>query len=76
MLAATVGRLVASGITQIEKPVCRRALEVTEEYPHLRGVKRVVSEDRLKLILVLRLALVLPTPIGLYSYIYGVTGVS
>ena len=41
----------------------------------LRGIERVVAKDGLKAILTLRLAPVLPIPIGLYNYVYGVTNV-
>lgn len=35
----------------------------------------MVAKDGLKAILTLRLAPVLPIPIGLYNYVYGVTNV-
>lgn len=73
--AATVGSSVAFGLAKLDTPVRKKALEVVEEYPSLRGIEKVVAEDGLKAILVLRLAPVLPIPIGLYNYVYGVTNV-
>eukprot|EP00804_Cyclotella_cryptica_P002521 CCRYP_018445-RA/>CCRYP_018445-RA protein AED:0.36 eAED:0.36 QI:93/0.33/0.25/1/1/1/4/0/578 len=73
--AATVGSSVAFGMAKVESPVRKKALEVVEEYPSLRGIEKVVAKDGLKAILTLRLAPVLPIPIGLYNYVYGVTNV-
>ena len=39
------------------------------------GVEKVVARDGLKAVLTLRLAPILPIPIGLYNYVYGVTNV-
>ncbi len=74
-LAATVGSSVAFGLAKLPTPVREKALEVVDEYPSLRGIERVVAKDGLKAILTLRLAPVLPIPIGLYNYVYGVTNV-
>jgi hypothetical protein len=41
----------------------------------LNCILQVVAKDGLKAILTLRLAPVLPIPIGLYNYVYGVTNV-
>ncbi|KAL7520999.1 hypothetical protein ACHAWX_005689 [Stephanocyclus meneghinianus] len=73
--AATVGSSVAFGMAKVESPVRKKALEVVEEYPSLRGIEKVVAKDGLKAILTLRLAPILPIPIGLYNYVYGVTNV-
>ena len=73
--AATVGSSVAFGMAKLDTPVRKKALEVVEEYPSLRGIEKVVAKDGLKAILTLRLAPVLPIPIGLYNYVYGVTNV-
>lgn len=73
--AATIGSFVAFTLAKLDSPVRKKALEVLDEYPSLRGIEKVVSRDGLKAILTLRLAPVLPIPIGLYNYIYGVTDV-
>jgi len=73
--AATVGSSVAFGMAQLDTPVRKKALEVVEEYPSLRGIEKVVAKDGLKAILTLRLAPVLPIPLGIYNYVYGVTNV-
>eukprot|EP00985_Skeletonema_marinoi_P026769 scaffold21052_cov101-Skeletonema_marinoi.AAC.3 len=72
--SATVGSSVAFGMAKLDTPVRTKALEVVEEYPSLRGIEKVVAKDGLKAILTLRLAPVLPIPIGLYNYV-GVTNV-
>lgn len=72
---ATVGSSVAFGLAKLDTPVRKKALEIVEENPSLKGIERVVAEDGLKAILTLRLAPVLPIPIGLYNYVYGVTNV-
>ena len=73
--AATVGSSVAFALAKLDTPVRRKALDLLEEYPSLRGIERVVAEDGLKAILTLRLAPILPIPIGMYNYLYGVTKV-
>jgi len=73
--AATVGSSAAFGLAKIDTPVRKKALDLVEEYPSLRGIEKVVAKDGLKAILTLRLAPVLPIPIGLYNYVYGVTNV-
>ena len=72
---ATVGSSVAFALAKLDTPVRKKALEVVEQYPSLRGIEKVVARDGLKAILTLRLAPVLPIPIGLYNYVYGVTNV-
>jgi uncharacterized membrane protein YdjX (TVP38/TMEM64 family) len=74
--AATIGSCVAFSLAKLDTPVRKKALEILEEYPSLRGIEKVVARDGLKAILTLRLAPVLPIPIGMYNYIYGVTAVS
>jgi len=74
-LGATVGSSAAFFLAKIDSPVRKKALELLDEYPSLRGIERVVADDGLKAILTLRLAPVLPIPIGFYNYIYGVTSV-
>lgn len=73
--AATFGSSVAFFLAKLETPVRKKALELLEDYPSLRGIEKVVARDGLKAILTLRLAPVLPIPIGLYNYVYGVTNV-
>mmetsp|Transcript_266 Transcript_266/g.422 ORF Transcript_266/g.422 Transcript_266/m.422 type:complete len:568 (-) Transcript_266:41-1744(-) len=73
--AATVGSSVAFALAKADTPVRKKALDVVEEYPSLRGIEKVVARDGLKAILTLRLAPVLPIPIGMYNYVYGVTNV-
>lgn len=73
--AATIGSCVAFSLAKLDTPVRKKALEVLDEYPSLRGIEKVVARDGLKAILTLRLAPVLPIPIGMYNYIYGVTQV-
>jgi uncharacterized membrane protein YdjX (TVP38/TMEM64 family) len=73
--AATIGSSVAYLLAKVDSPIRKKALELLEEYPSLRGIERVVAEDGLKAVLTLRLAPVLPIPIGLYNYVYGVTNV-
>lgn len=73
--AATVGSSVAFGLAKVESPARKKALELLDEYPSLRGIEKVVAKDGIKAILTLRLAPILPIPIGLYNYVYGVTNV-
>lgn len=72
---ATVGSSVAFTLAKLDTPIRTKALEVVEENPALKGIERVVADEGLKAILTLRLAPVLPIPIGLYNYVYGVTNV-
>lgn len=73
--AATIGSSVAYYLAKVDSPFRNKALDLLEEYPSLRGIEKVVSEDGLKAVLTLRLAPILPIPIGLYNYVYGVTNV-
>jgi uncharacterized membrane protein YdjX (TVP38/TMEM64 family) len=72
---ATVGSSVAFAMAKLDTPVRKKALEIVDENPSLRGIEKVVAKDGLKAILTLRLAPVLPIPIGVYNYVYGVTNV-
>jgi len=74
-LCATVGSAVCFGLAKIDTPVRKKALNLVEENPSLRGIDRVVAEDGFKAILTLRLAPILPIPLGMYNYLYGVTNV-
>ena len=73
--SATLGSCVAYGIAQLDTPVRKQALQLMEDYPSLRGIEKVVARDGLKAVLTLRLAPLLPIPIGLYNYVYGVTNI-
>jgi len=73
--AATMGSSVAYFLAKVDSPFRNKALDLLEEYPSLRGIEKVVAEDGLKAVLTLRLAPLLPIPIGFYNYIYGVTNV-
>jgi uncharacterized membrane protein YdjX (TVP38/TMEM64 family) len=73
--SATVGSSAAFGLAKLDTPVRKKALEILEEQPALRGIERVVAQDGLKAILTLRLAPILPVPLGFYNYIYGVSNV-
>lgn len=74
--AATIGSTVAFSMARLDTPVRGKALELLEEYPSLRGIEKVVARDGLKAILTLRLAPVLPIPVSMYNYVYGVTNVA
>ena len=39
--AATVGSSVAFGMAKVDSPIRKKALEVVEEYPSLRGIEKV-----------------------------------
>jgi uncharacterized membrane protein YdjX (TVP38/TMEM64 family) len=73
--AATVGSSVCFVLAKLDTPVRQKAIEALEQNPSLRGIEKVVARDGFKAILVLRLAPILPVPLGLYNYIYAVTGV-
>jgi len=72
---ATVGSSVAFAAAKLDTPVRKKALEMVEDNPSLRGIEKVVAEDGLKAILTLRLAPIIPIPVGMYNYVYGVTNV-
>lgn len=58
-----------------DTPVRKKAIEIVEENPSLRGLERVVADEGLKAVLTFRLAPVLPIPLGMYNYVYGITNV-
>jgi len=72
---AAVGSSIAFSLAKLDTPVRKKALEIVDEYPSLRGIERVVAQDGFKAILTLRLAPILPIPLGMYNYVYGVTNV-
>ena len=72
---ATVGSSVAFALAKLDTPVRTKALQIVDDNPSLRGIEKVVAQDGLKAILTLRLAPILPIPIGFYNYVYGVTNV-
>ncbi|KAG7348917.1 SNARE associated golgi protein [Nitzschia inconspicua] len=72
---ATVGSSVAFALAKADTPVRKKALEIVQENPSLRGIEKVVAEDGLKAVLTLRLAPVLPIPLGMYNYVYGISNV-
>jgi uncharacterized membrane protein YdjX (TVP38/TMEM64 family) len=74
--AATIGSIVAFSLAKINTPVRTKALQLLDDYPSLRGIDKVVAKDGLKAVITLRLAPILPIPIGLYNYIYDVSNVS
>jgi uncharacterized membrane protein YdjX (TVP38/TMEM64 family) len=73
--AATIGSYVCFTLAKLDTPIRAKALQIVEEYPSLRGIEKVVAQDGFKAILTLRLAPILPIPLGLYNYVYGVTNV-
>lgn len=73
--AATIASATCFFLAKLDTPVRNKALEIVEEYPSLRGIEKVVAQDGFKAILTLRLAPILPIPLGLYNYVYGVTNV-
>lgn len=73
--SATIGSVSAFLLAKVDTPIRKKALELFDEYPSLRGIDKVVAKDGIKAILTLRLAPILPIPIGLYNYVYGVTNV-
>eukprot|EP00873_Tetraselmis_striata_P012783 jgi/Tetstr1/433047/TSEL_022382.t2 len=66
---ATLGSAVAFGLG---RTVLRdRVAPEVEKRAALRAVERAVSNDGFKTVLTLRLAPLLPIPLGMYSYVYG-----
>jgi uncharacterized membrane protein YdjX (TVP38/TMEM64 family) len=74
-LGATIGSSVAFGMAKADTPIRKKALEIVEDNPPLRGIDKVVTEDGLKAVLTLRLCPILPIPLGAYNYVYGTTNV-
>jgi uncharacterized membrane protein YdjX (TVP38/TMEM64 family) len=73
--AATLGSTVAYGLAKADTPIRRKAEQIVRDNPSLRSIDKVVTKDGLKAVLTLRLAPILPIPIGMYNYVYGVTNV-
>jgi uncharacterized membrane protein YdjX (TVP38/TMEM64 family) len=73
--AATFGSTVAFGLAKLDTPLRKKGLGLLDEYPSLRGIEKVVAKEGFKAILTLRLAPLLPIPIGAYNYIYSITNV-
>lgn len=66
---ATIGSAAAFGLG---RTVLReRVAPEVEKRAALRAVERAVSTDGFRTVLTLRLAPVLPIPLGMYSYVYG-----
>lgn len=74
-VGATIGSIIAFSFAKLDTPLRKKALELFDENPSLRGIEKVVAEDGIKAVLTLRLAPILPIPIGMYNYVYGVTNV-
>mmetsp|Transcript_20731 Transcript_20731/g.49227 ORF Transcript_20731/g.49227 Transcript_20731/m.49227 type:complete len:636 (-) Transcript_20731:82-1989(-) len=74
-LGATIGSTAAFGLAKADTPLRKKALEIVEDNPSLRGIDKVVTEDGLKAVLTLRLCPILPIPLGAYNYVYGTTNV-
>mmetsp|Transcript_20729 Transcript_20729/g.49224 ORF Transcript_20729/g.49224 Transcript_20729/m.49224 type:complete len:641 (-) Transcript_20729:82-2004(-) len=74
-LGATIGSSAAFGLAKADTPLRKKALEIVEDNPSLRGIDKVVTEDGLKAVLTLRLCPILPIPLGAYNYVYGTTNV-
>lgn len=73
--AATIGSSVSYYIAKLDTPIRKRVLILLKQYPSLRGIERVVAEDGAKAVLTLRVAPIVPIPIGAYNYLYGVSNV-
>lgn len=74
-IGATIGSSVAFLLAKADTPIREKALEIVEENPSLRGLEKVVQEEGLKAVLTLRLAPVLPIPLGMYNYVYGISNI-
>lgn len=74
-LAATVGSAVSYYIAKLDTPVRDRALIILRQYPFLNGIKRVIAKDGVKAVFTLRVAPIIPIPIGAYNYLYSVLDV-
>ena len=71
---ATLGSTVAFGIARYGRPRLREKLLVlVRRDPKTRALERAVVERGFATVLVLRLAPLLPIPIGGYNYLYGAT---
>lgn len=71
-LCGTVGSAAAFGLARVSE-LRPKILRLARRNPRLRALERAVSERGFATVLVLRLAPVLPIPIGSYPYVYGAT---
>ncbi|CAM9254666.1 unnamed protein product [Ectocarpus sp. 8 AP-2014] len=74
-LVSTACATIASGLGfQLARTTLRTQVEEQlEKRPALRALEKVVSEEGFKTVVTLRLAPVLPIPLGAYNYVYGTT---
>ena len=70
---ATIGSTIAFTLSRLDTPIRRKVLESYQDNPALKGIERAIENDGVKTVLTLRLAPVVPIPIGTYSYAYGLT---
>ena len=71
---ATIGSLCAFQLSRgVAQP---RVSSAVQSQPVARALAKVVEEDGFKTVFVLRLAPILPIPLGAYSYIYGASNLS
>ena len=71
---ATLGSTVAFGLARYGRPRLREKLLIlVRRDPKTRALERAVVERGFATVLVLRLAPLLPIPIGGYNYLYGAT---
>ena len=74
---ATIGSSVAFGLARYGRPRLREKLLVlVRRDAKTRALERAVAERGFVTVLVLRLAPLLPIPIGGYNYLYGATDMS
>ncbi|CAM9780082.1 unnamed protein product [Laminaria digitata] len=74
-LMSTLCATIASGLGfQLARTTLQSQVEEQlEKRPALRALEKVVSEEGFKTVVTLRLAPVLPIPLGAYNYVYGAT---
>ena len=71
---ATFGSAVAFGVARYGRPRLRsKLLTLVRRDPKTRALERAVVDRGFATVLVLRLAPLLPIPIGGYNYLYGAT---
>lgn len=76
LLSATGATLGSSAAFGLARTVLRDRVEpLVKENAGLRAVERSVAKEGFKTVLTLRLAPLVPVPIGTYNYAYGVTTV-
>ena len=71
---ATVGSLLAFQLSR--GALQSRAEDTLKSRPVARALAKVVEEDGFRTVFVLRLAPILPMPLGLYSYVYGASNLT